>query len=266
MEQGVTPKATITLPEGSNLADQVALLLDQSGLALAVSENQIVLTSARKVAAHGERLDVEGTGVLWRVTDASWADEIGRAISEASPLMVKLSIHQETAWTATRRPGYEPRDIAGWTVHEIDLADSTAAILVVDRNLLVSGLWFSFLVVAFLTWMVTLRYPALALVPIVGFLLGAAYLPDFWAPWLSAGFWGSCAGLFIRLVTVRRAKVPGRVVATRKVSEATAVAVIGSLLTLTAATGTAAQPVETKELARCSSSDSCAGWEGWQAD
>ena len=149
------------------------------------------------------------------------ADEIGRAISEPSPLMVKLPIYPRMPWTATRRPGYEPRDIGGWTVREIDLADSTAAaILVVDRNLLVSGLWFCFLLVAFFTWMVGLRYPALALVPIVGFLLGAAYLPDFWAPWLSAGFWGSCAGLLIRLVTVRRARGPGRVVATRKVSEA----------------------------------------------
>lgn len=154
----------------------------------------------------------------------------------------ELSLHDELPWNAVHKPGYEPRDTVGWTVHKIDLNGSEiATALVVDRNLLLAGLWFFFLLVTFATWTVTLRYPLLAFLPVVGFLLGGAYLPEFWAPWLSAGFWGSCAGLMIRLVAVRRGRSTGRVVATRTVTDSTSIAGAMCLITLLLAPRASAQ-------------------------
>ena len=247
--RGILPRTPITWLQNGSERDQVRALLDQAGLALAVSGRHVVVTSVTNAVAHGERLPHGDTGVLWQVTDAAWADEIGRAISDASPLLVQASkwrelpLYQEIPWSTLRRPGYEPRDTVGWNVREIELSSSTAAtVYVVDRNLFVAGLWFCFLLVAFFTWALALRYPVLALMPIVGFLLGAAFLDDFWTPWLSASFWGSCAGLLIRLVTIRRTKSPGRIVATRKVGESTASVALGGLLVLLIAADTGAQP------------------------
>ncbi len=144
-------------------------------------------------------------------------------------------------------PGFEPRDTIGWGGCEIDLTESeVATVLVVDRNLYLCGLWVCFLVVAFLAWTVAIRYPALSVLSIVSFFLGAAYLPDFWGPWLSAGFWGGVAGLLIRLVAIRRVRNLGRVVATRTVSETGSAAgpLVGCLLALSIVAEGSAQPTE----------------------
>ncbi len=230
-EQGVTPGTKVTLPTGVSRGDQAAQILNQMGLALATSGRNVVLTNARKAAAHGERYAGEGAGILWRVTDLAWAGEIERARPEASPFLVSQTVWSELPsqaalpWKTTTRPGYEPRDTVGWTVRQVDLASfADATILVVDRNLLLSCLWGCFLIAAFLTWAVATPFTALAILSTAAFFLGAAYLPDFWAPWLSAGFWGSVVGLILRLVTVRRVRSPGRVVARRSVNGSTAAA------------------------------------------
>lgn len=253
-KQEVSPKTGVTLPKGGGCAAQFKWALNQAGLALAVSGRQVVLTSVSEATARGERLS-RGAGVLWRVTDTAWAEELELAISGASPVLVeasewlKLPSPPKMPWTTAHRPGYEPRDTAGWSVYEIDLTDSamTTTALVVDRNLLQCGLWLFFLLVAFLTWTVAFRYPALAFFPIVGFLLAAAYLPDFWSAWLSAGFRGGCVGLLIRMVTVRRPRSAGRVVAARKVGNSTAVVGIVFLLTLASPSDGTAQSTETSE-------------------
>jgi hypothetical protein len=252
-KQEISPNTGVTLPDGGGSTDQFRLVLKQAGLALAVSGNHVVLTSVSRATARGERLS-RGAGVLWRVTDTAWAEELEHAVAEASPTLVaasewlKLPSAPEAPWTTTHRPGYEPRDTAGWSVYEIDLTDpAMTTALVVDRNLLHSGLWLFFLLVAFLTWTVAVRYPALAFFPIVGFLLAAAYLPDFWSPWLSAGFRGGCVGLLIRMVTVRRPRSAGRVVAARRVGNSTAVVGIVCLLTLVSASNGAAQSTEASE-------------------
>ncbi len=253
-EQEVSPRTGVTLPKGGSSTDQVRSALNQAALALAVSGRQIVLTSVRNATARGERLSCEGTGVLWRVTDTAWAEELNRAIIEPTPVLVEASdwlalpFPPEMPWSTAHRPGYEPTDTAGWNAYEIDLTDSAmTTALVVDRSLLHSGLWLCFLLVAFLTWTVTLRYPALGFLPIVGFLLAAAYLPDFWSPWLSAGFWGGCVGLLIRMATMRRPRSAGRVVAARKLGDSTAAVGIVCLLVLACATDGAAQSSEPDE-------------------
>ena len=252
--QGVSADTSIMLPQGASGKEQISLLLNRAGLALAISGRYVVLTNTRMAATHSERPLRDGTGVLWRVTDDDWANDIARAASNVSrhllqvPEWEKLRSQERMPWTRTRRPGYEPRDTAGWTAREIELPRSgIATAYVVDRDLLVAGLWFCFLLVAFLTWTFALRYPVLAFVPITVFLVGAAYLPDFWSPWLSAGFWGSCAGLVIRLVTVKHTRPPGRVIATRKLSESNAGIVIGGFLALVLAVDAAAQAPKSKD-------------------
>ena len=229
-ELGISPRTGITLAEGCNTTEQVVRLLGQAGLALALSNHHVLLTSMTEAAAHGERLKHDETGTLWRVTDVAWSNEIDQVISDASPTLVTaaewkdLPLADTLPWTKVFKPGYGPRDTLGWTVRKIDLsAVTTPSTIVVDRNLLFSGLWFFFLFVTFFTWMIALRHSPLAFLLIAGFLLAGAYLSEFWAIWGSAGFWGTCCGLAIRLVSVRRSSSPGRVLATRAVSDSAAI-------------------------------------------
>ncbi len=246
--EGVTPQTKISLPSGGNRADQVARLLNQMGLALASSGQHIVVTSIQRAAAHGERLQREGIDVLWKVTDAAWADEIARASSEVSSLLVspsgwlKLPSQAVSPWQALSRSGYEPRETTGWAAREMDLTSlADATVVVVDRNLVKSCLWGCFLIVGFLTWTVAIRFAWLPLMPMAAFFLGAAYSPDFWTPWLSACFWGSTAGLFLRLGTIRRRESPGRIVGQRSVTDSTSPTrtVLGCLLAAAAIAGEA---------------------------
>ncbi|MHB8901135.1 MAG: hypothetical protein ACYC6Y_20495, partial [Thermoguttaceae bacterium] len=239
-ERGVTPDTKLVLPPGSSPGDRVRRFLNQKGLALATCGRCLVLTDARKAAARGQRYEREGTGVLWRVTDPVWEQEILKAISQASPFLVaasdwtKLPSPTVSPWKANRRPGYEPRDTVGWTVRELALTEGADAPLwIVDRSLFRACLWSCFLLVAILTWAAARRFAFVPVLVIAGLFLGAGYCPEFWSPWLSACFWGSVAGFFLQLATVRRVQQLGRVVARRGVGDPAAVAglILGCLLT-----------------------------------
>lgn len=256
-EQGISPSTAVIRPDEDGIVDQLASSLDRAGLAVAVSGRHVVITSGKKAAAHGQRMTVHpGIENLWRVTDEERKAEIERAISEGLPSLVeaskwtKLSLPTPMPWRAVQRPGFVPRDAAGWTVYEIGLQNSkTAEVLVADRNLLQAGLWLCFLIVAFLTWAAAMRYPALSVLSVAFFVIGAAYLPEFWVPWASAGFWGGVCGVLMRLVTVRRVKSAGRILSTRPVRTATPVigALSGCIVSLAIAGKAVAQPAEVEK-------------------
>ena len=253
-EQGISPSTAVTRPEEDGFVDQLASLLDRAGLAVAVSGRYAVITSGRKAAAHGQQMTVHpGIENVWQVTDEARQAEINRAISEGLPSLVDASKWAEVSspapmpWNAVERPGFVPRDATGWTVHEIGLQGSEAPeVLVADRNLLQAGLWLCFLIVAFLTWAAAMRYPALSVLSVAFYVIGGAYLPEFWVPWLSAGFWGGVCGVPMRLVTVRRVKGAGRILSTRPLRASTPVigAITGCIVSLAIAGGAVAQPPE----------------------
>ncbi len=258
-EQGLTPQTEITLPAADDKTTQIASVLDRLGLAIVLSRQQVLLTSARKAAAWGKRVPGEYFHIVWQVEDSGRADEIARASSGPSPSLILASqwidLPQRAAlpWKTSSRPGYEPRDLVGWSLWERTLQDSdTATLLIVDGNVLRTCLWGCFLVTALLIWAVARRSVALSILPVTVLFATTAYCSHFWTPWLSACFCGGLIGLLLRLATVRRPRPLGRVVATRKTTENAAQTgtVVASLLLIAVGSPLAAQAAEPEQPAQ----------------
>lgn len=225
-EQGLTPQTEITLPASADRTTQLASALDRLGLAIVVSRQQVLLTSTRKAAAWGNRVPGEYFNIVWEVKDSDRADQITQLCSGPSPSLIlasqwiDLPRHGALPWKTPSRPGYEPRDMVGWSVWERTLQDSdTAALMTVDGNVLRTCLWGCFLVTALLIWAVARRSVALSVLPVAVLFVTTAYCSHFWTPWLSACFCGGMIGLFLRLATVRRPRALGRAVATHKATD-----------------------------------------------
>ena len=255
-EQGLTPQTEITLPASSDRVTQVASVLDRLGFAIVLTRQQVLLTSARKAAAWGKRVPGEYFDIVWQVEDTDRTDEITRAFSGPSPSLILASqwidLPQRTAlpWKTPPRPGYEPRDMVGWSVWERALQDSdTAELLIVDGNVLRACLWGCFMVTALVIWAVALRSVALSILPVAILFVTTAYCSHFWTPWLSACFCGGMIGLFLRLATVRRPRALGRVVATRKATETAGQTgtIVATLLMIAVGFAPAARSAEPEE-------------------
>ena len=256
-QRGVLPGTVVPSPPGNDLSGRVASLLQSVGLAFVVSGRGILLTTAEKAAAEGNRVERISGDALWWVNSPVRQAEIARAARTGESLQwipaadwAGLPSTAVLPWSRLGPAGYEARDTVGWSVRVIGLADGNQGdLVVVDRYLLRCLFWLMFLLVAGLTWRSAAARPALGMVPAFCFALAAIYGPDGWAAWFSAGFWGGIAGLGARLLSRSRPRPAARIVATKHPGQAGVLqkAVLGGLLVLASGAAARAQDAAAPE-------------------
>ncbi len=164
---GLGPRTPVTPVAADTPASRGISLFARANLAVLVSADSVLVTSAVEAALHNGYVESLSNETLWWVPAGPLADRLRQA-TLGSDQRAFISIKQwlkyptEAAlpWAVCQPAGCQAVDSFGWTAHRLDIPDASGVRLrVVHRNTMLALRWATFLMAVGLVWWKALGRP-----------------------------------------------------------------------------------------------------------
>ena len=213
---GITHQGPVATTSDMPPADRGRRVLEQAGIALLISNDSLVLTTAVEAALEQSSLDASGPAGVWRVRPGCLAVRIATAADKGDdPFLVPVD-----AWTGAADDCHIPwaeddgasRAAAatlGWSAYRLELPVNEAVKLVAVRANTLDALGWGILLgtLALLIWKARYKWSLLGGLAIL-WAATALLVPDVFSPLCSGGLLGTLAALVWGWITRARPKPP----------------------------------------------------------
>jgi hypothetical protein len=209
-QEGLTPATVLNIPPIESDADRAVVMLSQARLVFLVTDEAVVLTSARQAVAFAGQFAAEYRGVTARIQPGPLAESIREAagdsnLSEAGGKLGAAPYCSLDTWQALSK-GPSPWSAGqaqisqgapnfGWRPYNLAMSNAGTPLLwIVNHHARQTISWALFLLAAAsMAWRKRSR-SAVALAVSAAALLAALWLPAIFAPFFTAIFWGLAVG------------------------------------------------------------------------
>lgn len=201
-EAGLTPRSPLRLSVTDDQGELAAILLRRHGLALLVTEQAAMLTSATRALLETDQLTAAADELVFAINPGPLADKIERASRSggeegyipAAGWATRSGV-EDAPWVSASLGGLATGDNPGWRAYRVRFVDGEAlSLTVVNTDTLRAFRWIVFLAV----FAVLFRWPVPAswLVVLSGlFGLSAMVLPPAFGPIASGGLLAGLAAI-----------------------------------------------------------------------